>query len=159
MRTGREEKINNKVAHCFYSKVLELVNLTTRCGEEFTIITSSLSKKKLQQDQEKITKTNKNQFESKKRQTKIGSRTTSKNNETKRDLCQKKKIMLTKKNALALFVKQFQKRVKWIGLFVEYTQSAGMKILHLVLIILGVRLFTQIIDLINTTTLFLDIYM
>lgn len=56
MRTGKEEKIYSKVGNCFYLKVLKLVNLTSQYGVNFKIITSSLCKRKLQQDQERIIK-------------------------------------------------------------------------------------------------------
>ena len=75
----------------------------------------------------------------------------------KRSLSKKKrkkeKKMLINKNALARYAKVLVKRVKWIELFVEYIQCAGMQILYLVFIILGLRLF------INTTMLFFDIYL
>ena len=75
----------------------------------------------------------------------------------KRSLSKKKrkkeKKMLINKNALAWSAKVLVKRVKWIELFVEYIQCAGMQILYLVFIILGLRLF------INTTMLFFDIYL
>ena len=53
----------------------------------------------------------------------------------------RKKAILANKNRLSMFVKRLGKRVKQIGLFVEYTNCVGMKILYLVFIILGVRLF------------------
>ena len=39
--------------------------------------------------------------------------------------------MLANENMVSLFVKALRKRVKKIGLFVKYTQCAGMKILYL----------------------------
>ena len=68
MRTREEEKIYSKVANCFYLKVLKLVNLTNRCREKSDIIISSPCKRKLQQDQGKITKTNKSQIKTKQKQ-------------------------------------------------------------------------------------------
>ena len=62
VRTGGEEEMHIKVAICFYLKVLKLVNLTYRRGEKFEIITSSPCKRKLQRDQKKISKSNKNQI-------------------------------------------------------------------------------------------------
>ena len=50
--------------------------------------------------------------------------------------------MLTNKNGLALFKKGLAKRVKQIGVLVEYTQCAGVKIEYFVFIIAGVTLFT-----------------
>ena len=44
--------------------------------------------------------------------------------------------MLTTKNKVTLFVKGLGKRIKQIGLFIEYTQCVGMKILYLLFIIL-----------------------
>ena len=52
VRSGREEKVHCKVAYCFYLKVLKLVNLINRRGENFKSLTSSLCKRKLQQNQE-----------------------------------------------------------------------------------------------------------
>ena len=52
---GREEKIHSKVANCFYLKVPKLVYIMNRRGGKFKIIASSFCKRKLQQDQEKIT--------------------------------------------------------------------------------------------------------
>ena len=49
----------------------------------------------------------------------------------KKTLFQKKKLMLTNKNGLTLFVKKIEKRVKLIGLFVEYPQRGCMKIVIL----------------------------
>ena len=46
----------------------------------------------------------------------------------KKSLCQKMNAMLTNKNGLILFVKEFGKRVKQIGMFVEYSHCAGMKV-------------------------------
>ena len=57
--------------------------------------------------------------------------------------------MLTNKNGPALFKKGLGKRLKEIGLFVEYTQCAGVK--HFM------RDYSNYY--INTTMLFLDIYM
>ena len=49
----------------FYLKVLKLVNLTNRRGGKLEIIINSSCKRNLQQDQNKITKTNKNQIKPK----------------------------------------------------------------------------------------------
>ena len=62
VRTGEEKKIHGKVANCFYLKVLKSLNLTNQCGGEFETVASSLCKIKIQQDQKKITKINKNQI-------------------------------------------------------------------------------------------------
>ena len=72
----------------------------------------------MQQEQEKRIKEN--------RKTKIQTKTTSKNEETK-SLCQKKKTMLTKKHWLVLFVNKLRKRVKEISLFIEYAQCGSME--------------------------------
>ena len=72
----------------------------------------------MQQEQEKKIKEN--------RKTKIQTKTTCKNEETK-SLCQKKKAMLTKKHWLVLFVSKLRKRVKEILLFVEYAQCGSME--------------------------------
>ena len=70
--TGRKKKIDNKVANIFYSEVLKLVNLTNRRGGKNQIITTSLlCKRKLQQDQKKITKTNKSQIKRKQNKPKL----------------------------------------------------------------------------------------
>ena len=45
----------------------------------------------------------------------------------KKLVSKKKNEMLTKNNGLALFVKGIEKRVKWIGLFVEHTQFGYIK--------------------------------
>ena len=70
-RTGKEMTIQSKVDNCFHSKIPRLVNLTNQCGEKFEIITSSPCKRKLQQDQEKITETNKTQIKPKQKRTKL----------------------------------------------------------------------------------------
>ena len=44
-----------------------------------------------------------------------------------KSFCQKKNVMLTNKNGLLLFVKGFGKRVKQIGMFVEYSHCASIK--------------------------------
>ena len=62
VRTGEEKKIHGKVANCFYLKVPKSLNLTNQCGGEFETVASSLCKIKIQQDQKKITKINKNQI-------------------------------------------------------------------------------------------------
>ena len=65
MRTGREENIQSKVGNCFYSKALKLFNFMNRRGEKFKIIISSHHKQRLQQEQQMIIKTNKNQIKRK----------------------------------------------------------------------------------------------
>ena len=57
-------------------------------------------------------------------------------------VCQKNKVMLKSKNSLPLVVEGLEKRIKQIGLFVEYVQCVCMKILYLVFVIVGVALFT-----------------
>ena len=78
-------------------------------------ITSSPSKRKLQQEQNKITKTNKNQIKPKQKKkqakNKIETKITSKTKKQKSPL-KKKKIMLASKNWLALPAAGLGKRVK-----------------------------------------------
>ena len=56
---------------CFLLKVSKLVNLSNRSGGESEKITISPFKRKSQQDQEKITKTNNNQIKPKQKKTKL----------------------------------------------------------------------------------------
>ena len=65
------------------SKVAKLVNVTNRGEEKCKIIISSPCKRKLQPDQEMITKTNKNKSEAK---------TTSKNRDTKKNVSQNRSL-------------------------------------------------------------------
>ena len=62
MTTGGDENIHRKVANCFYLAVPKLDNLKNRRGEESEIIVCSPLKRLLPQEQEKATKTNKNQI-------------------------------------------------------------------------------------------------
>ena len=110
MRTGKEEKIYSKVGNCFYLKVLKLVNLTSQYGVNFKIITSSLCKRKLQQDQERIIKLTKIRLNLKLITFEVIE---------KKYLSKKRNV--EKDSGLAQFVKRLGKRVKEIGLFVEYT--------------------------------------
>ena len=86
MRSGGKEKIHNKVL--FLLKVLKLVNscyfplfikshLTNWHGEKSEIITSPPCIRKLQQDQEKIKKTNTNQIKLKQTKKNMEAKTTS----------------------------------------------------------------------------------
>ena len=89
MKTGGEMKIHSKVPNCSYFKAPELVNLTSPRGEKSEIITRLLFKRKLQQYQEEITKTNSNQIKPNK---------LSKNKEThtqRKHLPKKKELILT----------------------------------------------------------------
>ena len=99
MRTGGQEKIYSKVAKFFYLKVPKLVNLLNRRGEKFEVIISSSSKSKLQQDQEKMNRTNKNQIKLKQtKKSKIKTKATSKHRETKKkNVCQQNKLMMINK--------------------------------------------------------------
>ena len=66
MRTGGNENIHGKEANSFYLMVPKLENLKNKRGEKSKIIIH-LAKKKLWQEQEKATKTNKHQINSKQR--------------------------------------------------------------------------------------------
>lgn len=66
--------------------------------------------------------------------------------------------MLINKDGYALLRKGLRKRVKQIEVFIKYTQCAGLKIVYLVFVLLGVRLFTQKTNYFNITVLFLHIY-
>ena len=84
--------------------VLKLVNLTQQRGVKFKIITSSLCKRQLKQDQEKITKTNKKQSKPKHTKPKLKAKQPVKT--MKQNIFfKKKKELLTNENRLALFVK------------------------------------------------------
>ena len=67
MRTSADENIHGKEANCFYLMVPKLENLKNKRGEKSKIIIH-LAKKKLWQEQEKATKTNKHQINSKQKQ-------------------------------------------------------------------------------------------
>ena len=67
MRTGGNENIHGKEANSFYLMVPKLENLKNKRGEKSKIIIH-LAKKKLWQEQEKATKTNKHQSNSKQKQ-------------------------------------------------------------------------------------------
>ena len=67
MRTGGDENIHGKEANSFYLMVPKLENLKNKRGEKSKIIIH-LAKKKLWQEQEKATKTNKHQINSKQKQ-------------------------------------------------------------------------------------------
>ena len=73
MRTSREVKIHGKVFNRFYLKIIKLITkyLSNRCGEKFEIVTSSPCIRKLQQDKENITETNKTQIKPKQKKTKL----------------------------------------------------------------------------------------
>ena len=103
MRTSREVKIHGKVFNRFYLKIIKLITkyLSNRCGEKFEIVTSSPCIRKLQQDKENITETNKTQIKPKQ-----------KKNKNKNKVCQKKNIMLTNKNFSPQVVEGLRKRVK-----------------------------------------------
>ena len=64
MRTGGNGNIHGKEANSFYLMVPKLENLKNKRGEKSKIIIH-LAKKKLWQEQEKATKTNKHQNNSK----------------------------------------------------------------------------------------------
>ena len=65
LRTGGDENIYGKEANCFYLTVPKLDNLKNKHGEKSEIIIHLAKKKKLWQEQEKATKTNKHQNNSK----------------------------------------------------------------------------------------------
>ena len=71
MRTDKELKMKGKVANHFHLKIPKLLNLTNQRGEKHEIITNSPCKRKQQQDQEKITETNKTQIKPKQKRTKL----------------------------------------------------------------------------------------
>ena len=73
-------------------------------------------------------------------QTRIENKTTSKNNETKKIFVKKKKV--EKQEWTCTVCKEVSKESQRIGLFVEFTQGVGMKILYLAFIILKVKLFS-----------------
>ena len=70
-------------------------------------------KKKLDKDQDETIKANKNQIKPKQKKPKLKAKEPVKALKQK-NLCQKKKEMLTNQNGLALFVKRLGKRVKYI---------------------------------------------
>ena len=118
VRTGRKEKIHSKVSNCFCLNVLKLVNLTQQRGVKFKIITSSLCKRQLKQDQEKITKTNKKQIKPKHTKPKLKAKQPVKT--MKQNIFfKKKKELLTNENRLALFVKE-------LGLNEIYNKSKNL---------------------------------
>ena len=67
--------------------------------------------KKLQLDQEKLTKTSKNQIKLKQKKNKIKTKRTSKNKAARKKPMSKKSITLTKKNRFTMFGKGLGKRV------------------------------------------------
>ena len=71
VKTGGEVKMHSKVPNCFYFKGRKLVNFISRRGEKSEIITRLPFRRKLQQYQEKITKTNKNQTKPKQKKAKL----------------------------------------------------------------------------------------
>ena len=85
MRTCGEEKVHSKVA-------VFLVNLSNRNGGKSETITISPFKRKSQQDQEKITKTNNNQIKPKQKKNKIETKITSKNKDAKKKFFNKRKL-------------------------------------------------------------------
>ena len=66
-------KIHGKVFNRFYLKIIKLITkyLSIRCGEKFEIVTSSPCNRKLQQDKENITETNKTQIKPKQKKTNL----------------------------------------------------------------------------------------
>ena len=72
-----------------------------RLGEKFKMITGSFCKRKLQQDQEKVTKANKSQIKLKKNKPKLKTKQPVKTMKQK-NLCQKKKEIMTNQNGVAL---------------------------------------------------------
>ena len=109
VRTGAEEKIYSKVIDCFYLKVPKLVNLTNQRNETFEIIISSPCKRKLQQNQEKITKTKKNQIRPKQtKKIKLKLKQTAKTKKQKKKSFSKKEINVDKRELTS-----FGRRSNW----------------------------------------------
>lgn len=71
VRTGRKEKIHNNVANCFYLKLLKLVHLTNRCGENLKSLLVHFSKENCNGTKKRQSKLTKNQMKPEKRKTKF----------------------------------------------------------------------------------------
>ena len=89
---GTEKTLQLDTFHALLVKHSQIVNLTNRCVEKPEIFTSSPCKRKLQQDQEKMTETNKTQIKPKQENLKLKPKQQVQMKKQKTGDCQKNKF-------------------------------------------------------------------